>query len=120
MLKAFVAGLREFGYVDGKNIIVERKLSEANTDRLREAVAELLKHDVDVIVAVSTWPLARVRARVLSVNGSVSTGSAGAANQLTSASHQKRPKGWSILAPELRQYITGLPANCTGPTNASR
>lgn len=54
MLTAFVAGLRELGYVDGQNIIVERKLSEANTERLREAIAELLKHDVDVIVAVST------------------------------------------------------------------
>ena len=40
-LKAFVAGLRELGYVDGQNIAVERKLSEANADRLREAAAEL-------------------------------------------------------------------------------
>ncbi len=53
-LKAFVAGLREFGYVDGQNITIERELSEANGDRLREAAAELVKHNADVIVAVST------------------------------------------------------------------
>ena len=53
-LKAFVAGLRELGYVDGQNIIIERELSEANSDRLREAAAELVKHNVDIIVAVST------------------------------------------------------------------
>jgi putative ABC transport system substrate-binding protein len=39
-LKAFVAGLRELGYVDGQNITIERELSEANADRLREAAAE--------------------------------------------------------------------------------
>jgi putative tryptophan/tyrosine transport system substrate-binding protein len=53
-LKAFVAGLRELGYVDGQNIIIERQLSEANTDRLREAAAEFVKHNVDVIVTLST------------------------------------------------------------------
>jgi putative ABC transport system substrate-binding protein len=53
-LKAFVAGLRELGYVDGQNITIERELSEANADRLREAAAELVKHNVEVIVALST------------------------------------------------------------------
>jgi putative ABC transport system substrate-binding protein len=53
-LKAFVAGLRELGYVDGENIIIERELSEANADRLREAAAEFVKHNVDVIVTLST------------------------------------------------------------------
>jgi putative ABC transport system substrate-binding protein len=53
-VKAFVAGLRELGYLDGQNIIIERELSEASDDRLREAAAELVKHNVDVIVALST------------------------------------------------------------------
>jgi putative ABC transport system substrate-binding protein len=58
-LKAFVAGLRELGYVDGQNIIIERQLSEANTDRLREAAAEFVKHNVDVIVTLSTTAVPR-------------------------------------------------------------
>ena len=53
-LKAFVDGMRELGYVDGQNIAIERELSEAIADRLREAAAELLKHNVDVIVTLST------------------------------------------------------------------
>ena len=53
-LQAFVAGMREFGYVDGQNIVIERELSEANADQLREAAAELVKHNVDVIVTLST------------------------------------------------------------------
>jgi putative ABC transport system substrate-binding protein len=53
-LQAFVAGMRELGYVDGQNITIERELSEANADRLREAAAELVKHNVDVIVTLST------------------------------------------------------------------
>ncbi|TMJ78057.1 MAG: ABC transporter substrate-binding protein [Alphaproteobacteria bacterium] len=48
-LQAFVAGMREFGYVDGQNIVIERELSEANADQ-----AELVKHNVDVIVTLST------------------------------------------------------------------
>src|SRR5215470_17995057 len=53
-LQAFVAGMRELGYVNGQNITIERTLSEANADQLREAAAELVKHNVDVIVALST------------------------------------------------------------------
>src|SRR5215469_12816064 len=53
-LKAFVAGLRELGYADGQNIIIERELSEANTDRLREVAAEFVERKVDIIVALST------------------------------------------------------------------
>jgi len=53
-VKSFVAALRELGYVDGQNITIERELSEANNDQLREAAAELVKHNVDVIVALST------------------------------------------------------------------
>jgi len=53
-LKAFEDGLGELGYVEGQNIKIERELSEANPDRLREAAAELVKHNVDVIVTLST------------------------------------------------------------------
>ena len=54
LLNAFVAGLRELGYVEGQNITIDRKLADSNADRLREAAAELVKHNVDVIVSVET------------------------------------------------------------------
>ena len=49
-LNAFVSGMRELGYVDGQNITIERKLSGANADRLREAAAKMVQHNVDIIV----------------------------------------------------------------------
>ena len=53
-LNAFVAGLRELGYAEGQNITIERELAGSNADRLRELASELVKRQVDVIVALST------------------------------------------------------------------
>jgi ABC-type uncharacterized transport system substrate-binding protein len=49
-----VAGLRELGYAEDQNIVIERLFGESNADRLRELAAELVKRQVDVIVALST------------------------------------------------------------------
>jgi putative ABC transport system substrate-binding protein len=45
------AGLRDHGYVEGKNIAIEIRSAEGDYDRLSELVAELAKLKVDVIVA---------------------------------------------------------------------
>ena len=49
-IAAFQQGLREIGYVDGKNIVVEYRYAEGNADRERELAAELARLKVDVIV----------------------------------------------------------------------
>jgi putative ABC transport system substrate-binding protein len=49
---AFRQGLRDLGYVEGKNIVIEWRSSEGNRDRQRVLVAELVRLKVDVIVAV--------------------------------------------------------------------
>jgi putative tryptophan/tyrosine transport system substrate-binding protein len=49
--EAFRGGLRELGYLGGKNIVIEYRSSEGKTDRLPELVAELVRLKVDVIVA---------------------------------------------------------------------
>ena len=41
-IEAFKQGLRELGYVDGKNISIEYRYSEGKLDRLRELAAELV------------------------------------------------------------------------------
>jgi putative ABC transport system substrate-binding protein len=51
--QAFVQGLRELGYIEGKNILVEYRSAEANLDRMPSLVAELAQLKVDVIVATS-------------------------------------------------------------------
>jgi putative tryptophan/tyrosine transport system substrate-binding protein len=51
--EAFRQGLRDLGYVEGKNIVIEWRSSEGNRDRQRALVAELVRLlKVDVIVAV--------------------------------------------------------------------
>ena len=47
---AFRQGLRDLGYLEGKNIVVELRSSEGKPDRLPALVAELVRFKVDVIV----------------------------------------------------------------------
>jgi putative ABC transport system substrate-binding protein len=49
-IEAFRQGLREFGYVEGKNIVVEWRSVEGKADRLPGLAAELVRLKVDVIV----------------------------------------------------------------------
>ena len=49
---AFWQGLRELGYVEGKNILIEYGLAEGKLDRLPVVAAELIGLKVDIIVAV--------------------------------------------------------------------
>lgn len=49
--EAFRQGLRELGYVEGKNILIERRSSEGKADRLPGLAAELVRLKVDIIVS---------------------------------------------------------------------
>jgi putative ABC transport system substrate-binding protein len=51
---AFRMGLEAIGYVQGQNIVVERRLAEWNSDRLPALASELVKLKVDIIVAIGT------------------------------------------------------------------
>ena len=50
-IEAFRQGLRDLGYVEGKNIVIEERYAEGKLDRLRELAAELVRLKVDIIVA---------------------------------------------------------------------
>jgi putative tryptophan/tyrosine transport system substrate-binding protein len=47
-------GLRELGYVDGENIVVEYRFAEGQFECLSELAAELVDADVDVLVSIVT------------------------------------------------------------------
>ena len=47
----FIRGLRDQGYVDGQNIVIEHLSSAGQYDRLPTLAAELVRHKADVIVA---------------------------------------------------------------------
>src|SRR5262245_36657928 len=49
--EAFRQGLRDLGYIEGKNILVEYRYLEGNVGRLPDHVAELLQLKVDVFVS---------------------------------------------------------------------
>jgi putative ABC transport system substrate-binding protein len=49
-LEAFQKGLRELGYVDGKNIIIEHRYAEGKLEPVPKLAAELVRLGVDIIV----------------------------------------------------------------------
>ena len=59
--EAFRQGLRELGYVGGKNIVIEYRSSEGKSDRLPALAAELVRLKIDVIV--STGPTVTLAAK---------------------------------------------------------
>src|SRR5215510_12034661 len=49
-LKGFAQGLRELGYIDGQNIVIEYRWAEGKLDRLAELAADLVRTRVDIIL----------------------------------------------------------------------
>jgi putative tryptophan/tyrosine transport system substrate-binding protein len=54
LINGFLQGLREHGYVEGQNIVIEYRFSEDRDDRLPELAAELVNLKVALIVASGT------------------------------------------------------------------
>ncbi len=61
--RAFLHTLRSLGYVEGQNVVFERRSAEGKFERFTEIVAELVRLKTDVIVTVST-PLAQAAKQV--------------------------------------------------------
>lgn len=55
---AFRAGLRERGYVEGNNLLIEWRFAEGKPERLAGLAAELVQLNVDVIVTAASQPTA--------------------------------------------------------------
>src|SRR4030095_7875845 len=51
---AFLQGLRDLGWVDGKTIVIEYRWAEGKSNRVPDLVAELVRLKVDVIRAGSS------------------------------------------------------------------
>ena len=56
-ISAFVQRLREFGWIEGRNIAIEYRWAEGRTERFAEIAAEFVRLKVDVIVTHSTAPV---------------------------------------------------------------
>ncbi len=57
----FIEGLRERGWIEGKNLAFERLYSGGRSDRFPALAAQLVQRNVDLIVAVGTQPAVAAR-----------------------------------------------------------
>jgi putative tryptophan/tyrosine transport system substrate-binding protein len=62
--RAFVRGLRELGYVEGQNLVLERRSAEGKFERIDEIATELVARKPDVIVTGGGEFLAQALQRV--------------------------------------------------------
>src|SRR5262245_55283414 len=60
-IEAFQQGLRDLGYIDGENLIIEHRYAEGKPDRYPDLVSDLVRIKVDVIVANGTAPTAAAK-----------------------------------------------------------
>jgi putative ABC transport system substrate-binding protein len=56
LAQAFRDGLRELGWVEGQNLVIDYRFAENRRDRLPDLAAELVRNKVDVIVAPGGTP----------------------------------------------------------------
>jgi putative ABC transport system substrate-binding protein len=54
LVKAFREGLRDHGYIEGQNIVIEFRWADGNYQRFPDLVADLVKRKVDLIVTTGT------------------------------------------------------------------
>ena len=102
-VEAFRRRLRELGYVEGKNIVIEYRYAEGKRERLPDLVAELVRLKVDIIVTIG--PSATLAAKKAS--GTIPIVIASAADPVGSGlvSSLAQPggniTGLSLMAPDL-------------------
>ena len=99
----FMNGLRELGWVEGKNIVFDRRYADNRLDRLPELATELVRLDVDMIVTVGTLaPLAAKRATtsipIVMINAGDPVGSGLVASLARPGGNVT---GMSLMAPDL-------------------
>jgi putative ABC transport system substrate-binding protein len=108
-LDAFRQGLRELGYLEGQNLLLEVRYSEGRFDRLPELAAELVRLPVDVLVvhgpqgvraardATSTIPIVMARMDDADEHGFV-TSLARPGGNITGMSYQTGELSGKLLA----------------------
>jgi len=134
-LQGFQQGLRDHGYIEGQNIIIEYRFTDGSTGALANLIAELLQDKVDVVVvsgtaaalaaknATSTVPI--VMAGVIDpIDSGLVSGLAQPGGNITGMSLMsvdllgKRVELLKDLVPQLSRFV--LLGNPTHPTYAAQ
>ena len=102
-LEDFRQGLRDLGYVEGKNVQIEIRWGEGKLERLPALAAELVRMKVDVIVAVSSpsvWAAKRAT-QTIPIVMPLSSDPVGDGIVASLARPGGNITGQSVMAPEL-------------------
>ena len=84
-LESFKQGLKERGYTEGKNILLDYRYAEGNYDRLADLAAEFVREKVDIIVTTSSLSARAAREQTKTIPIVITTGDpieSGLANSL--------------------------------------
>src|SRR5437870_2349988 len=99
---AFVAHLRELGWIENRNVAIEYRWSEGRTERYAEIAAEFVRMKVDVIVTVgSAVPTVRQATSVIPIVFAVGIDPVGSGLVASLARPGGNVTGLSIQANEL-------------------
>ena len=73
-VEAFKQGLRDLGYVEGRNVVIDYRYSEAKMERLPDLAAEVLRLKPDVVVTHSAQAVVALKRATTSVPIVMNTG----------------------------------------------
>ena len=102
-IEAFRQGLRELGYVEGKNFVLELRYGEARAERISELARELVSLKLDVIVTATDMAIAAVKrqTQTIPIVMANSTDPVGTGFVASLARPGGNVTGNSIMSPEL-------------------
>jgi len=100
----FRQGLKELGYIEGQNIVVDYRFGEGRTDRLADLAAELVQLRPDVLVALGDFPVRALKRVTTTIPVVLMTGDPVGAGFAASLA---RPGG-NITGVSMMQGLEGL------------
>ena len=102
-IEAFRKGLRDLGYIEGQNIVLEWRFAEGKLDRLPELAAELVRLKVDIIVTATNPAItaAKNATKTIPIIMALSGDPVGAGHVASLARPGGNITGFSTLAPEI-------------------